>query len=66
MSPQEKRKFEEELKLYLRHLVKSEIETLKKERALRQKTGCSVQDLLKFMNRYAAAEKGKLGGEKKK
>ena len=63
MNWKEQAEIEEKLKTYVKALVKLEIEKRAKEQQTR-KTSCKIQDLLKFMNNYEAASKGKLGAKK--
>jgi len=60
MNWKEQEKLENELKRYIKALVKMEIDKAKQAKEAR-KTSCKIQDLLKFMNSYEKAQKGKIG-----
>lgn len=66
MSWKEQAETEEELKHYVRALVKLELEKMAKEMAKKtaQKSDCKLRDLLKFMNSYEEASKGNLAKKK--
>lgn len=63
MNWKEQAEIEEKLKTYVKALVKLELEKRTKEKEA-QKTGCKIQDLLKFMNSYETASKGNLTKKK--
>lgn len=59
MTPQEERQIEERMKKYIKALVKIELEKRAAEKKS-SKTSCKVADLLKFMDKYERASKGKI------
>ena len=62
MNSKEQRDLEDELKNYIKALVKMEIDKAKQAKKAK-KTSCKIQDLLKFMNSYEKAQKGKIGAK---